>query len=163
MFLEILFIEVLSTSKALPNYFKNTSDHLSGFLQGTRSALTESNRQSISITITQLNEHTLGALLSLFEKTVSIYAELININAYHQPGVEAGKKAASSVLKTQNEIELLLSDTKERTINDIKNNLTSTSAETIYWIIRHLIHSQNLYSYNGDLGKPSSIKIRANR
>jgi glucose-6-phosphate isomerase len=27
-----------------------------------------------------------------------LYASLVNINAYHQPGVEAGKKAAGSVI-----------------------------------------------------------------
>jgi len=30
----------------------------------------------------------------IFERAVSFYASLVNINAYHQPGVEAGKKAA---------------------------------------------------------------------
>jgi glucose-6-phosphate isomerase len=29
---------------------------------------------------------------------VGLYASLIGINAYHQPGVEAGKKAAGSVI-----------------------------------------------------------------
>lgn len=31
-------------------------------------------------------------LIALFERAVSFYASLVNINAYHQPGVEAGKK-----------------------------------------------------------------------
>ena len=33
-------------------------------------------------------------LIALFERAVGFYASLINVNAYHQPGVEAGKKAA---------------------------------------------------------------------
>ena len=37
-------------------------------------------------------------LIALFERAVSFYASLVNINAYHQPGVEAGKKAAGSFL-----------------------------------------------------------------
>ena len=40
-------------------------------------------------------------MVALFERTVSIYAELIDTNAYHQPGVEAGKKAALVVLGLQ--------------------------------------------------------------
>jgi hypothetical protein len=30
-----------------------------------------------------------------------LYASLIDVNAYHQPGVEAGKKAAGAVLSLQ--------------------------------------------------------------
>jgi glucose-6-phosphate isomerase len=40
-------------------------------------------------------------LIALFERAVGLYASLIHINAYHQPGVEAGKKAAASVLSLQ--------------------------------------------------------------
>jgi glucose-6-phosphate isomerase len=46
----------------------------------------------------------LGALVGLFERTVSIYAELIDTNAYNQPGVEAGKKAAGVVLDLQGKL-----------------------------------------------------------
>jgi glucose-6-phosphate isomerase len=38
-------------------------------------------------------------LIALFERAVGLYANLLGINAYHQPGVEAGKKAASETLK----------------------------------------------------------------
>jgi glucose-6-phosphate isomerase len=38
-------------------------------------------------------------LVGLFERAVGFYASLVNINAYHQPGVEAGKKAATDFLK----------------------------------------------------------------
>ena len=44
---------------------------------------------------------TVGALIALFERAVGFYATLVNINAYHQPGVEAGKKAAAVVLDLQ--------------------------------------------------------------
>ena len=50
----------------------------------------------------------MGALISLFERTVGLYAELIDINAYHQPGVESGKKAAAKILELQANIESLL-------------------------------------------------------
>ena len=68
-------------------------DFLQGFLRGTRQALAESGRSSITISIPEVNAKTLGMLIALFERAVSFYASLVNINAYHQPGVEAGKKS----------------------------------------------------------------------
>ena len=37
-------------------------------------------------------------LIALYERATGFYASLVNINAYHQPGVEAGKKAAGGVI-----------------------------------------------------------------
>jgi glucose-6-phosphate isomerase len=37
-------------------------------------------------------------LIALYERAVGLYASLVGINAYHQPGVEAGKKAAGGVI-----------------------------------------------------------------
>ena len=61
----------------------------------------ESGRTSATITLSSLDERSLAALIALFERAVGLYAELIDINAYHQPGVEAGKKAAGAVLALQ--------------------------------------------------------------
>lgn len=74
-------------------------DYLQGFLRGTRKALAEKGRSSITISIPSVNAYTLGALIALFERTVGFYASLIHINAYHQPGVQAGKLAANAFLK----------------------------------------------------------------
>jgi len=77
----------------------NTSqDYLQGFLRGTRKALYENGRKSLTISIFEVTPFTLGMLIALFERTVSFYASLVNINAYHQPGVEAGKAAAVTFL-----------------------------------------------------------------
>ncbi|MFI4861455.1 MAG: glucose-6-phosphate isomerase [Phycisphaerales bacterium JB063] len=78
-----------------------SGDYLSGFWQGTREALYDSGRASITLTLDQLDARSLGALIALYERAVGLYAELINVNAYHQPGVEAGKKAAGDVLDIQ--------------------------------------------------------------
>jgi glucose-6-phosphate isomerase len=43
----------------------------------------------------------LGALIALFERAVGFYASFVHINAYHQPGVEAGKKAAQAIIALQ--------------------------------------------------------------
>jgi glucose-6-phosphate isomerase len=76
-------------------------DYLEGFLLGTRQALAQSGRESITITINQLSAFSLGMLIAVYERAVGLYAALVNINAYHQPGVEAGKKAAAALLDLQ--------------------------------------------------------------
>ena len=79
-------------------------DYLHGFLLGTREALFSNDRHSITITVPRVDARTVGALIALFERAVGFYATLVNINAYHQPGVEAGKKAAAAVLALQEKI-----------------------------------------------------------
>ncbi|WP_145446052.1 glucose-6-phosphate isomerase [Mucisphaera calidilacus] len=76
-------------------------DYLRGFYMGTRTALYESGRPSMTILLDKLDAKSLGGLLALYERAVGYYATLVNINAYHQPGVEAGKKAAGVVLDLQ--------------------------------------------------------------
>ncbi len=74
------------------------SDHLLGFLLGTRAALRDAGRPSLTLRVETVDALNLGALIALFERAVGLYAELIDINAYHQPGVEAGKVAAKATL-----------------------------------------------------------------
>ena len=83
-------------------------DYLSGFLQGTRRALYENQRESMTITMRKVDARNVGRLIALFERAVGFYASLVNINAYHQPGVEAGKKAATAVLILQTRALALL-------------------------------------------------------
>ncbi|WZY69466.1 hypothetical protein YC2023_001706 [Brassica napus] len=61
-------------------------DYLFGMLQGTRSALYANGRESISVTIEEVTPRSVGALIALYERAVGLYASLVNINAYHQPG-----------------------------------------------------------------------------
>lgn len=72
--------------------------YLLGFLMGTREALLDADRSVMSMIVERVDERTLGALIALFERTVGLYAHKVNINAYDQPGVEAGKKAAQKML-----------------------------------------------------------------
>ena len=156
----VTFIEVLQDEKGIKSINgKNPGDYLSGFLQGTRAALSEAGRQSISISVKKLDSTSLGALIALFERAVGLYAELIDINAYHQPGVEAGKKAASNILDLQVEIEELLSDCKSRKLDDLQLELKCDSIESIFWIIRHLSLNNPQYSIDGDWGRPNELVI----
>jgi glucose-6-phosphate isomerase len=92
-----------------PGY--TSGDYLQGFLRGTRKALADKGRESITLTISEANAFSLGLLVGLFERAVSFYATLVNVNAYHQPGVEAGKKAATDFLKQMSAIQAALSST----------------------------------------------------
>ena len=107
----VTFIEVrqsaADTVEVEPGF--TAGDYLQGFLRGTRKALAESGRQSITISIPLVNAYTLGALIALFERTVGFYASLIHINAYHQPGVQAGKLAANAFLKLLAQAQAALS------------------------------------------------------
>ena len=87
-----------------------SGDYLSAFLQGTRRALHENNRESVTITLAQLDPQSLGALIALYERAVGFYASLVNINAYHQPGVEAGKKMAAAIIGLQQKALAYLSE-----------------------------------------------------
>lgn len=55
-------------------------------IQGTRSALYSNDRESITVTVEEVTPRSVGALVALYERAVGIYASLVNINAYHQPG-----------------------------------------------------------------------------
>jgi glucose-6-phosphate isomerase len=79
-------------------------DYLHGLREGTRRALYENGRASITITVPEVSPRTIGMLIALYERAVGFYATLVNVNAYHQPGVEAGKKAAAAVLDVQRKI-----------------------------------------------------------
>ena len=156
-----VFIELLDSP---PNLSKsdldNPKDYLSGFLQGTRSALASQGRQSITITINKLNSLSLGALIALFERAVSFYAELININAYDQPGVEAGKKAASDVIEIQRSITKIFMTGQKCSINDLKQIINNSSEETIYFILRQMCFDNDNYIVEGEWSNPKSIKIK---
>ncbi|HEX4638742.1 MAG TPA: glucose-6-phosphate isomerase [Chthoniobacterales bacterium] len=78
-----------------------SGDYLHGFLRGTRAALYEKNRESITVGIRDADAFNIGALIALYERAVGFYGSLVNVNAYHQPGVEAGKKAATRLLELQ--------------------------------------------------------------
>ena len=100
----VTFLQVLQDRKGddlLVEEAVTSGDYLFGFLVGTQEALTGSNRESMAITVRQVNAETVGALIAVFERAVGFYASLVNINAYHQPGVEAGKKAAGEVIALQ--------------------------------------------------------------
>ncbi|MGH7806259.1 MAG: glucose-6-phosphate isomerase [Candidatus Binatia bacterium] len=116
-----------------------SGDYLLGFLLGTRRALFEKDRESITISVPDVSPRTLGALIALYERAVGLYASLVDINAYHQPGVEAGKKAATAVLELQGRVVAHLRGGGSGTAEAIAAAVGAPdAAETVLHILRHL-------------------------
>jgi len=65
---------------------------------GTRQSLTESGRPNLTVTISQLDAWHLGALFMFFELYTVFLAQLWNINAFDQPGVERSKILTKEIL-----------------------------------------------------------------
>jgi glucose-6-phosphate isomerase len=114
-----------------------SGDYLQGFLRGTRSALYESGRESITVSIPEVNAFNVGALIALYERAVGFYGSLANINAYHQPGVEAGKKAATELLQLQRQVRENLSATAVKTAEEIARAIDA-DPEDVFHALRHL-------------------------
>src|SRR5665213_2817745 len=141
----VTFIEVLKDQSGEPVFTEpdtTSGDFLEGFFLGTRSALAENDRESMTITVKEVNAKVVGLLIALFERAVGFYANLINVNAYDQPGVEAGKKAAENVLAIQREtIAFLKANLKKRfTVLEIAKAIgREDEIETIFKINEHLV------------------------
>ena len=100
----VTFIDVMRDRAGTPLEVEpgiTSGDYLQGFYLGTRDALTEKDRWSITLTLGEVSPRSVGMLIALYERVVGLYATLVGINAYDQPGVEAGKKAATGVIALQ--------------------------------------------------------------
>ncbi len=130
-----------------------SGDYLSGFFQGTRRALYEGGRESITITVKDVSPFTVGVLIALYERAVGFYASLVNINAYHQPGVEAGKQAAQRVVELQMDLFecLMRRDGHPLCVDDLAMEMQAVEEiETIYQICEHLSANGRLEKIEGE-------------
>ena len=146
----VTFIEVLTDRKgdsiSVDEAGNSTGDYLHGFYLGTREALDEKDRETLTVTINEVNAHSIGQLIALFERAVGLYAHLININAYHQPGVEAGKKAATNILNMKQTIcELLENESPSPLSIETIAEKTSlqNNEELIFKILYRLAHNSS--------------------
>jgi len=99
------FIEVMQDADAVKLDGDLTmGDYLHGFLYGLAAALESKKRPVITMEISTVSPANLGALIALYERAVAIYAEFININAFHQPGVQAYKLAAKGMLQAREQL-----------------------------------------------------------
>lgn len=145
----VTFIEVRQDRSAASMEVEpsiTSGDYLQGFLRGTRSALYEGGRDSMTLSIPEVNAFNVGALVALYERAVGFYATLVNINAYHQPGVEAGKKAASRILQLQLQVLKALEDAggAAKSAEEIAAAVES-DPEDVYHVLNHMLaNSANL-------------------
>jgi glucose-6-phosphate isomerase len=140
----VTFIEVLRDRRARSVEVEpgvTSGDYLHGFLLGTRRALAETGRQSLTITVPDVSPETVGKLIALYERTVGLYASLVHVNAYHQPGVEAGKKAASAVLEVQRKVVVHLRANRGAalTAEELAGAIgVPDEVETVFRVLEHL-------------------------
>lgn len=164
----VVFIEVLRDSVAnngascAANRLQvepgiTSGDYLLGFYLGTREALYEKGRESITVTIKEVSEFSVGMLVALFERAVGLYANLIGVNAYHQPGVEAGKRAAAEILKLKEGVIGCLAKgatSKESalSVSEIASRIGERQGrlEEIFKILRYLAANQRVEVLPGD-------------
>jgi glucose-6-phosphate isomerase len=164
----VTFIEVLAdrAGDSIEVEPKTTSgDFLTGFLLGTRAALHEKGRESVTITVKEVSPFTVGVLIALFERAVGFYASLVNVNAYHQPGVEAGKKAAGTVLALQQKLvaHLAANVGKSFTVAEIAAAISAQGQEeTLFKVGAHLAANVGRGVQKSGGASPGEAKFAAN-
>jgi hypothetical protein len=96
-------------------------------------------------------------------RAVGLYTVLVNINAYHQPGVEVGKRAAAAILTLQNRIVQTLQTAQvPMTLAELaKSSGSPTEVETVYHIVRHLVANTRHVMLHGDRGMPGNLTASA--
>jgi len=117
-----------------------SGDYLSAFWLGSRQALTDAGRQSLTLTLPDIDARSMGALIALFERAVGLYAEVINVNAYHQPAVESQKRAARRIIDLQRAVMALLRGSGEPlSAASIAARLDQPDAtEDVFHVLEHL-------------------------
>ena len=161
-----VFVEVLKDREGnsmLVEPNTTTGDFLQGFLLGTRQALYENGRTSVTITTSDVSARTVGALIALFERAVGLYATLINVNAYHQPGVQAGKVAADSILKLKSKLIAALegSGPEGLTIQQLATKMAEPDqAELIFKLCEHLAANPDRSVVKISKGSPFAAAYR---
>jgi len=66
--------------------------------RGTEIALTSAGRPNLTYLLPRISAHVVGQMLYLFEFQTALSGELYGIDAFDQPGVEAGKAAAYALM-----------------------------------------------------------------
>ncbi|MCF0103786.1 MAG: glucose-6-phosphate isomerase [Eggerthellaceae bacterium] len=132
-----------------------SGDYLNAFMLGTRAALASHGKKSMSITVREASAYNIGQIIALFERAVGIYAQLININAYDQPAVEFGKKAASSFIDLKNEAKDLMLHNRdvEFTVEELAADIDKPDMSCdLFRIMEHVCaneeHFEMIKAYN---------------
>jgi glucose-6-phosphate isomerase len=131
----IVFVQVkkFSCEVQIPRIFKDIAafSYLGGTtinrlleaeLRGTELSLTQAHRPNMRIVLPEISAHTIGQLLFLLEVQTAYAGLMYNVNAFDQPGVEAGKIAAYALMgrpgyeEERARIERTMSQKRRRTV-----------------------------------------------
>jgi len=107
-FVEIKHFEeeglALRRTSGFPEAFQEATNPLSAIMRaschGTARACWKHGCPGGILSLSKLDAYHLGALFLFFELAVVLYAQLLNVNPYNQPGVEEGKKQIKKLLTT---------------------------------------------------------------
>jgi glucose-6-phosphate isomerase len=149
------FIEILADAQKLPLEGGNDmGDYLHGFCAGLSEALRSKNRQTISIKLPRLTVYELGMIIALYERAVAVYAEFININAFHQPGVQAYKLAANGELELKAKLSEALKEmagfTGDAAAVAQKAGMPEAAASVESWLRRMAANGGIKAEFNGN-------------
>ena len=150
------FIEILADAQKLPLEGGNDmGDYLHGFCAGLSEALRSKNRQTISIKLPRLTVYELGMIIALYERAVAVYAEFININAFHQPGVQAYKLAANGELELKAKLSEALKNmagfTGDAAAVAEKAGVPASAAPVEGWLRRMAANGEIKAEFNGSI------------
>ena len=140
----VVFLEVKKDQCQKPVFVEEeitSGDYLKAFLEGSRRALRQRGRDSLTISLEELSPRSMGCLIALFERAVGFYASLVNVNAYHQPGVELGKKGANFYIGLQRQVLQFLREKKGQafTAEEVAKGIgAAEEIELVYKILEHL-------------------------
>ncbi len=154
----VIFIEVLRDRCGASPVVREDStsgDYLQAFLWGTAGALADHGKNSLCITVPEVSAYYIGMLIALFERAVGFYASFIGINAYHQPAVEFGKRAAGDLIALKNRVRRILRENPGRWYTAAELNVLATESsskvgkvgkvgDNVLWhILRHLAANES--------------------
>ncbi|MCL4121585.1 UNVERIFIED_CONTAM: hypothetical protein GTU68_001742, partial [Idotea baltica] len=125
-----------------------SEDYLKGFSLGTKLALSDNNRKSLSIFLDEFSIYDFGSLLAFFERFVGFYAAMVNINAYDQPGVEAGKKAADRMLVLKKEVLNSITNKKKTLLTQLLSDFSNDYQESEVFEILNYLERNNIINSN---------------
>jgi glucose-6-phosphate isomerase len=107
----VTFIEILKDAKTLDMGDGLTmGNYLHNFQQGLANALAGKGRSVVNMVFEELTPTTIGMIIALYERAVAAYAEMINVNAFHQPGVEAYKKISNQINALTEAVQKAIAD-----------------------------------------------------
>ena len=141
----VLFVQNLThdlTAADCTHAVLGASSYLQGFLLGTRRALRQKGRPNLLLTLPTIDAYNIGALIAFSERVVSLYVDLVGVNGYDQPGVEAGKTAAKEILALRERVLTAL-DQGPATLTTLEA-LAPDSPNDVFYILEREIANQEV-------------------